>query len=59
MRHVTEYRLGNKLLQHVVHQVTATNHFVCTGEFLQKVLSVQQNSVATKCCTYVAIYAIA
>ena len=37
--------------QQVAHQATATNHFVYTGEFLQKFLSPQQNSVAAKCCT--------
>ena len=30
-------------MEHTRQQVAATNHFVCTGEFLQKFLSPQQN----------------
>ena len=40
------YRLGNKWCTK-----SATNHCVRTGEFLQKFLSLKQNSVAAKCCT--------
>ena len=32
-------------MEHTRQQVAATNHFVCTGEFLQKFLSPQQNFV--------------
>lgn len=32
-------------MEHTRQQVAVTNHFVCTGEFLQKFLSPQQNFV--------------
>ena len=32
-------------MEHTRQQVAATNHFVCTGEFLHKFLSPQQNLV--------------
>ena len=38
-------------MEHTRQQVAATNHFVFTGEFLQKFLSPQQNFVIASSCT--------
>ena len=38
-------------MEHTRQQVAATNHFLCTGEFLQKFLSPQQNFVIASSCT--------
>ena len=40
------YMSGDKLLQQVACHIAATNRFVCTGKFMSKALSQQQNFVA-------------